>query len=364
MDAGLEGIVAAETGLSDVRGEEGRLIVRGLDLEDLVARCGFEATAALLWSGLAEPEMDEAHVARALGAARVETGRLIPRFLEVSGDMHPVEALRLGLAMLPEEAAVPAHIRATAAMPVFLAAQKRRRDGLAPVAPAADAGQAEDFLRMLHDATPDATRVKAIETYLVTVADHGLNASTFTARVVASTRPGILSAVIAGLCALKGPLHGGAPGPVLDMFDEIGSEDRIAGWVAERLAAKDRLMGFGHRVYRARDPRADVLKTEVARLRGTADRIAFAEKVERGVLEALAARYPGRRLETNVEFYTALLLDAVGIPRDMFTSIFAMGRVLGWTAHAFEQLATGRLVRPGALYVGPQPAAARRSAAG
>ena len=148
------------------------------------------------------------------------------------------------------------------------------------------------------------------------------------------------------------------------MFDEIGSEDRIAGWVAERLAAKDRLMGFGHRVYRARDPRADVLKTEVARLRGTADRIAFAEKVERGVLDALAARYPGRRLETNVEFYTALLLDAVGIPRDMFTSIFAMGRVLGWTAHAFEQLATGRLVRPGAVYVGPQPAAARRLAAG
>ncbi|MFN4089502.1 MAG: citrate synthase/methylcitrate synthase [Alphaproteobacteria bacterium] len=364
MDAGLEGVLAAETRLSDVRGEEGRLIVCGFDLETLVARFGFEETAALLWTGATDPAMDGDAVREALAAARMETGALLPRFAAATDGLSPIEALRLGLSMLPEEAAAPAHIRVTAAIPVFLAAQQRRRSGLDPVAPSAGRRQTADFLHMLSGSEPDPAKVRALETYLVTVADHGLNASTFTARVVASTRPGILSAVIAGLCALKGPLHGGAPGPVLDMFDEIGGEARIAGWVRERLDAKDRLMGFGHRVYRARDPRADILKAEVARLRGTADRIAFAEKVERGVLEALAERYPGRRLETNVEFYTALLLDAVGVARDTFTALFAMGRVLGWTAHAFEQIGTGRLVRPASVYVGPQPAEPHHAAVG
>jgi citrate synthase len=355
MDAGLEEVIAAETALSHVYGQEGRLVVRGFELEDLVARFGFEETAALLWRDLAPQEHDLEALAAALGAARVRVADRIPSFLAAIDGLSAIEGLRAGLAMLPDEDETPAHVLVTAAIPVFAAAQSRHRAGTAPVAPDPRLRQTADFLRMLHAREPDAQYVRALETYLVTVADHGLNASTFTARVIASTRAGVISSVVGGLCALKGPLHGGAPGPVLDMFDEIGGEDRIEPWVDAHLDAGERLMGFGHRVYRARDPRADVLKAVVMDLPRGDNRIAFAEKVEQAVLRALARRYPGRRLETNVEFYTALALDAVGLPRDLFTVAFAMGRVLGWTAHAFEQLATGRLVRPQSVYVGPAP---------
>ena len=182
-----------------------------------------------------------------------------------------------------------------------------------------------------------------------------MNASTFAARVIASTRAGIISAVIGALCALKGPLHGGAPGPVLDMFDAIGSPARIEPWINEQLDARVRLMGFGHRIYQVRDPRADVLRGVVARLRNSGHRrLEFAEMVERAALKALAARKPDRPLHTNVEFYTALVLDAIELDRELFTPVFAMGRVVGWTAHIFEQERTGRLIRPQSQYIGPR----------
>jgi citrate synthase len=181
-----------------------------------------------------------------------------------------------------------------------------------------------------------------------------MNASTFTARVIASTRAGVVASVVGALCALKGPLHGGAPGPVLDMLDGIGAAENIGPWLQRALAEGDRLMGFGHRIYRVRDPRADVLKGVVARLRTGGDaRLAFAEQVEREALAALAAHKPDRKLDTNVEFYTALLLEALGLPREAFTAVFAMGRVAGWTAHVYEQLKEGRLMRPQSVYVGP-----------
>src|SRR6185295_5155688 len=183
-------------------------------------------------------------------------------------------------------------------------------------------------------------------TYLVTVIDHGLNASTFAARVVASTAAGLVSSVVAALCALKGPLHGGAPGPVLDMLDAIGQSDRADAWIAEELKSGRRLMGFGHRVYRVRDPRASVLKATVAKLKDRDNRIAFAEAVEAAALRALRDLRSGRRLDTNVEFYTALLLEALAIPREGFTPIFAVARTAGWIAHVREQEATGRLMRP------------------
>ena len=192
----------------------------------------------------------------------------------------------------------------------------------------------------------------------MTVLDHGLNASTFAARVVASTDAGLLSAVVAGLCALKGPLHGGAPGPVLDMLDAIGTAADAESWLDSALARGERLMGFGHRIYRVRDPRADVLKGAVARLKAGGNRIAFAEAVEAAALTVLARRKPGRRLDTNVEFYTALLLEALRIPRAGFTPVFAAGRSAGWVAHAIEQAATGRIIRPQSRYVGPWPAEA------
>jgi citrate synthase len=210
---------------------------------------------------------------------------------------------------------------------------------------------------MLHGRAPSPEEARALDAYLVTVCDHGLNASTFAARVVASTRAGLVSSAVAALSALKGPLHGGAPGPVLDMLDAIGTASAAEGWIEAALARGERLMGFGHRVYRVRDPRADALKSAIAGLPGTAGRIAFAEQIERDVLLRLARRYPDRGLKTNVEFYTALLLEALGVPREAFTAVFACGRTLGWVAHAREQVATGRLVRPASVYVGPPPPA-------
>ena len=200
---------------------------------------------------------------------------------------------------------------------------------------------------------------KGLDTYLATVADHGFNASTFTARVVASTHAGLISAVLAGLCALKGPLHGGAPGPVLDMLDEIGEASRAEAWFDDAFGKNTTLMGFGHRIYKVRDPRADVLKEAVAKLPETAGRLAYASEVEQGAIAALRRHKPGRRLDTNVEYYTALLLEALEIPREAFTALFAVGRAAGWCAHVFEQEKGGRIIRPQSNYVGARPSIGR-----
>ena len=353
---GLEGIVAAETVLSHVDGEQGRLIFRGHDIEELAGHVGQEAVAALLWDGFVAAEPKE--ITKALGAARGVAFEIARPLLPFARTLSPVEGLRLLLAALPDTASIPHHVLATAAMPVFVAALERDRLGQALIEPDASLSQAADFLRMLRGASAEPAHVTALETYLVTVADHGLNASTFTARVVASTRAGMFSSVVAGLCALKGPLHGGAPGPVLDMLDAIGREDRIEPWLEQAIGRGERLMGFGHRVYRVRDPRADVLKGVALTLRGGANRIRFAEAVEAGALRVLARLKPGRRLDTNVEFYTALVLEALALPRELFTPIFAVGRVVGWTAHILEQTQGGRIIRPASAYVGPMPRAA------
>ncbi len=357
MNTGLDGVVAAVTNLSQVDGEAGRLIVRGHDIEELAARFDFADTAALLWDGLApgsvEGHLDGTAIRQALGLARLRAADRLPLLLPAAKGLSPIEGLRAGLAMLGDDDCD--HLLLCAAVPVFTAALWRQTLGQPAVSPDPGLGQAADFLTMLTGRPADQMAARALETYLVTVADHGLNASTFTARVVSSTRAGMVSAVVAALCALKGPLHGGAPGPVLDMLDEIGNPAGIEPWLDRQFAAGERLMGFGHRVYRTRDPRADVLKGVVAGLRGGPNRIALAERVERAVLARLAERYPSRRLDTNVEFYTALALEAAGLPRQLFTLAFAMGRVLGWTAHIFEQEQTGRIIRPASRYTGPVP---------
>ncbi|HKP78927.1 MAG TPA: citrate synthase, partial [Phenylobacterium sp.] len=227
--------------------------------------------------------------------------------------------------------------------------------GEAPVAPDPTLTHAADILRMLRGAPASRAEADALDTYLVTVVDHGLNASTFAARVVASTRAGLTSAVLAGISALKGPLHGGAPGPVIEMLDQIGEPANARAWIEAALARGDRLMGFGHRVYKVRDPRADALKGAVRWLDARQGRLEFAEAVEAAALAILREHKPNRSLETNVEFYTALLLEALAFPPGAFTCVFAMGRVAGWLAHAREQLAGGRLIRPASVYVGPMP---------
>jgi citrate synthase len=215
---------------------------------------------------------------------------------------------------------------------------------------------AADYLQMMsgHNA-PSDKEAAAMDAYLVTAIDHGLNASTFAARVVASTHADLFASVTAAYCALTGPLHGGAPEPVLDMLDAIGTRERIGPWIDAELDRGDRLMGFGHRVYRVRDPRADVLKAALERFNSTNRRLAFALDVEAAARAALAKRKPGRPLDTNVEFYTALLLDALDIPRAAFTPTFAVARIAGWTAHIEEQLRRGRLLRPSSIYIGAMP---------
>jgi citrate synthase len=350
--SGLDGVVA-ETALSHVDGERGELIVRGHRIEALAPETSYEGMALVL--GLGHPGEEPDALAARLGVARIAAAEMLPDLVRIAGELPVVDGLRAGLAFLADGNDRRTFEALAGALPVLIAALARNNRGDAAVAPDPTRGTVADFLRMLHGAEPDPAAVRTLETYLVTVADHGMNASTFTARVVASTGAVLVSAVVAALGALKGPLHGGAPGPVLDMLDAVGTADHAADWISAELDADRRLMGFGHRIYRTRDPRADVLKAALARLPAGTGRLALAEAVERHALAALRRRQPGRRLDTNVEFYTALLLDAVGLGRDLFTPLFAMGRLLGWCAHVFEQKAEGRLIRPQSRYVGPWP---------
>ncbi|MGB3808930.1 MAG: citrate synthase/methylcitrate synthase [Parvibaculum sp.] len=354
--AGLDNVVAAETALSHVDGEAGRLVIAGYDLEVLVASHDFEAAAALLWrtAGL-DPAPDESAVRRQLGEARVAAFRLVPLLLASTKGLTVTEGLRAGLSLLSDEGDLPAHIRAVGAVPVFVAALCRREKGASAVAPVAHHGHAADFLRMLRGEPASEAEVTALNAYLVTVTDHGMNASTFTARVIASTRAGMISSIVGALCALKGPLHGGAPGPVLDMLDDIGTRENIMPWLRREIAKGERLMGFGHRVYKVRDPRADVFNKAVTLLTNGNERVLFARDVEKGALAALREAKPDQRLDTNMEYYTAILLEALGIPRSAVTAVFAMSRVVGWSAHVMEQERVGRLIRPQSAYIGHWP---------
>jgi citrate synthase len=205
--------------------------------------------------------------------------------------------------------------------------------------------------------TPAAgNEIRALDIYFTTVCENGLGNSSFAARVTVSTRASLASAIVAAYCAFTGPLHGGAPGPVLDMLDDIEASGDIDGWIERKLAAGGRLMGFGHRVFRIRDPRADVLRAAVASLNPDAGRLTFASEVEKKALAALARHKPGRSLQSNIEMNAALLLDAVGVPRDAFTQVFAAARCAGWLANAMEQQKAGRMIRPASNYVGPRPA--------
>ncbi|HLG47222.1 MAG TPA: citrate synthase/methylcitrate synthase, partial [Reyranella sp.] len=352
VDSGLDGVIVADTVMSEVDGEEGRLVVRGHAVEELVSRRGFEGVAALLWDGYAEGGGDEQAVREGLAKARMRAFRDVPRLLVAAKGLTPVEGMRVGLAMLPDNDPMPLHYLVCGAMPVFLAALLSDAKGLAAIAPDPSLTTAQDLLRMIRGQRAGEVYEKALDTYLATVADHGFNASTFTSRVVASTAAGLISSVLAGLCALKGPKHGGAPGPVLDMLDEIGEASRAEAWFDDAFGKGVTLMGFGHRIYKVRDPRADVLKDAVAKLPATAGRLAYASEVEKGAIAALRKHKPGRRLDTNVEYYTALLLEALEIPRDAFTPIFAVARTAGWCAHVFEQVKGGRIIRPQSNYVG------------
>ncbi len=364
---GLDGVVAARTRLSHVDGDRGELIIGGYELKELAGRVSFEAAAHLLWRGTL-PTRDELERLRREFAALRALPEQTLEVVRAAARVPPIDALRMGCATLSLDLADPDDIsptadleaakRLTARFPTLLAAHARISDGKEPLAPRTDLPHAANFLYMLHGTEPDATAARALDTYWVTVIDHGMNASTFAGRVIASTRSDMVSAVTGSIGALKGPLHGGAPGPVLDMLLEIGSADRAEAWVRNELTAGRRIMGFGHRVYKVRDPRADVLAKVVdamaaARLE---DRALFdlARAVEATTLKVLDEVKPGRNLRTNVEFYTALVLQSLGLKPHSFVATFACGRVAGWCAHIMEQHAQDHLIRPQSEYVGPR----------
>jgi citrate synthase len=356
---GLEGVVAAETDLSEVDGEAGRLVIGGYEVEALTGAVTFEDVCALLWDGALPSAAERERTRRALADARLRAAEALPQLGDALSLPDGMDALRAAMAhLVPAAGAVEASITGAAA--VFAAAWSRAQAKLPAVAPDARLSLAEDYLRMIHGAPAAAPIVAGLDAYLVTVSDHGLNASTFAARVVTSTGSDAVSSVVAAIGALKGPLHGGAPGPVLDMLDAIGAPDQAARWIEAELAAGKRIMGMGHRIYRVRDPRAAVLERAVAALEAaghTTSRLALARAVERVAVSALSAKYPDRPLRANVEFYTSVLLDAVGLPRALFSPTFAVGRAAGWCAHIAEQRAVGKLIRPASRYIGDRKSA-------
>jgi citrate synthase len=353
MASGLEGVVAAETVLSHADGERGIILVRGHTIGDLVA-LGYEGAIALLWDGFAAENPTRAAITDALGAGRALAFSRLDEWLPTASRREPLEGTRLLLAALPD-ASTPAQI--AAALPVGIAALIRSRNGKAPVAPNPSLTTAADFLRMVAGAGVEERFAQALDAYITTVIDNGLSASTFAARVIISTRASLVSAVVGGYGAFTGELHGGAPGLALDMLDDLAKSRDLDDAIERKLAAGERLMGFGHRVFRLRDPRADMLRAALLRLDPKSPRLAFAKEVERAAVAALERRKPGRRLEANIEMDAALLLDAIGLPRDAFTPVFAMARAPAWIAHALEQQRSGRMIRPASTYVGPMPAA-------
>jgi citrate synthase len=354
--AGLEGVVAAETRLSGVDGEAGELILAGFPVEELAGHASFEETVYLLWHGSLPDAGQLAAFREELAGRRTLPPATMELLRTVAAEGLPaMDALRMAAGTVMPGASDEEATALVARMPTIVAAYGRMLEGEEPVEPDPELGHAANFLYMLTGEVPGEEFARALETYLNTVSDHGMNASTFAARVIVSTRSDVVSAVVGAIGALKGPLHGGAPGPALDVVFEIEEAERAERVLREKLGRGERLMGFGHRIYRVRDPRADVLAEAAERLyntEGDTELYKLALEVERTALRLLAEHKPGRNLQTNVEFYTALLLHGLGLPTGLFTPTFAVGRVAGWTAHCFEQQASDRLIRPQSLYVG------------
>ena len=360
MTQGLDGIVAASTRLSHIDGDAGTLTLAGYAVEDLAPRASFEEVAYLFLHGRLAAAGELARFARELAERRALPRPAVEILREAAAaGAPPIDALRMAAGLLSlgrQENAMEDAVCAIAAFPTIVGTYWRFGRGQLPVPVRTDIGHAAHYLYQLFGAEPTSERSRGLETYLNTVCDHGLNASTFAARVIVSTKSDVISAITGAVGALKGPLHGGAPGPALQMVFEIGNAERAEPVIGAKLDRGERLMGFGHRIYRVRDPRADVLAGAAERFYSQGgDRALYelARNVEATALRLLRERKPNRRLDTNVEFYTALLLHGLGIPVELFTPTFAIGRVLGWSAHCLEQLREGRLIRPQSAYAGP-----------
>lgn len=363
---GLAGVIAAETAIGDVRGEEGFYHYRQYSAVDLATSRSFEDVWCLIFDGELPDAVRRQSFLAETAALRQIPQPLRPLLAPVAATSAPMTGLR---SLLPALAGVrgarplydldPAQRRddallACALTPTLLAALHRLSRGEEPVEPRADLPFAANYLYMLTGKDPSEAQARAIEQYLISTIDHGFNASTFTARVIASTGADLFACLGGALGALSGPLHGGAPSRALETLDEIGSPDRADAWIRTRVAAGERIMGFGHPVYRTEDPRARMLRGLAQQFGG--DLVELATLVEQRVLAILAELKPGRPLRTNVEYYAAVVMECCGLPREMFTATFACSRVVGWCAHILEQAADSKIIRPSARYTGPAPA--------
>ena len=365
---GLENAVAAETALADIDGTAGTLRYRGYDIHDLAEQTSFEEIVALLWDGElpAPAELDalksELVARRPMGEGTAAVLRTLP------AATVPMDALRTAVSALSGrdefgegtdiDSARRIALRLTARMPTILAAFGRMRNGLEPIAPRADLDHAANLLWMYHGSEPQRAQVVALNTYLVLLAEHSLNASTFAARVVVGAGGDLLGAVTAAIAALKGAAHGGANQKAYEMLEAIGGPAGAGPYVEESLKIRRRIMGIGHRIYRVEDPRVRHLRAQSEALIAAGADPAVHRTAE-ALLEVTATHpyFVERRLAPNVEFFSAPLLGALGFPADMFTALFACSRIAGWSAHSFEQLRDNRLIRPQAAYIGPAPRA-------
>jgi len=362
---GLEGVVAAETALGDVRGEEGFFHYRQYSAVELAERRSLEDVWFLLFEGRLPTAAEARRFAEELAPLRVLPPGVGQVLGELAGAGTPLEALRTAVSLLGAELGwrptldtAPVELRAQAlrlcaVVPTILAAAHALGEGRTPPAPRADLSAAANYLWMVTGAEPEPARARAVEQYQILTIDHGFNASTFTARVITSTGADLAAAVCGAIGALSGPLHGGAPSRALAMLDDIATPERAEAWLVAAVERGDRVMGFGHRVYKTDDPRSLFLRAVARGMGGPL--VEFATEVERTAVEVLAAMKPGRRLFTNVEFYAGVVMHECGIPRDMFTPTFTAGRCIGWAAHVLEQASHNRLIRPSARYTGPPP---------
>jgi citrate synthase len=348
---GLKGVLAGETALALVDGERGRLLYRGYPIGELAERGTYAKVADLLWKG--EWPQSAALACAPLAREVVEVLRRLP------AGISAMDALRTGIsawgasARLTWPPTIEQARELTAVAPTVLAAWARLRNGDEPMAPDPSLPLAAGFLYQLRGDRPSEAEARALEAYFIVGAEHGFNASTFTARVITSTQSDMASAVCGAVGALKGPLHGGAPSEVVNQLHEMGSLDQAEAWMRAALARGERLMGFGHRVYRTYDPRAAALRAVAEGLASVANWLDQAVAVEEIALRLLAEHKPGYAIKTNVEFYAAAVLQGVGLPAELFPATFALARQAGWTAHCLEQAARNVLIRPDVRYVGP-----------
>jgi citrate synthase len=364
---GLKGVASHATQLSEVDGQAGRLVIRGYDIHELAGRVSFEEAAYLLWYGDLPSRQQLDDVQQEMAAARQLPGAIMDVLRATARQGTGMHALRMGAAALsidephaddlsPEDNRRLA-LRITARMPALVAHHYRLHQGQSICESPNHLGFAAGYFYMLEGREPDPARVDALNAYLVTVLEHGMNASTFVARAIASADSDMVSAVTGAVGSLKGPRHGGVPGPVLEMLTAIGTPDRAEAWVRSALGRGERIMGFGHRIYKVRDPRAEVLGEAAEKIVWqTGDRklLDLTTTVERVTVKVLEEAKPGHDLYANVELFAALILHVVGIPSELFTPTFAISRTAGWTAHVLEQFTDNLLIRPESVYVGPR----------